>query len=203
MTREPGSETLSAADLEALVVRALVASRTAPGNARSVARALTQAEIDGQKGHGLSRVPSYAAQAKAGKVDGFATPTASQLRPGTLMAARRRAGLSSRSLARTISALRAYFRWLEAEEIAQNRALLQLALPKVPHGIPKPLSIAKASAVMDGAAAGHGVGGNRNHGDVRRRGIVAQAALQIHGLQLLRPSGGSERRCGNRPGHRR
>jgi|SoiMethySBSTD1v2_1073268.scaffolds.fasta_scaffold186397_3 (2R)-3-sulfolactate dehydrogenase (NADP+) len=85
MTREPGSETLSAADLEALVVRALVASRTAPGNARSVARALTQAEIDGQKGHGLSRVPSYAAQAKAGKVDGFATPTASQLRPGTLM----------------------------------------------------------------------------------------------------------------------
>src|SRR5262245_42544329 len=71
------------------------------------------------------------------------------------MAARRRSGLSSRSLARTMSALRAYFRWLEAEDLAQNRALLQLALPKVPHGIPKPLSIAKASAVMDGAAAAH------------------------------------------------
>jgi len=67
------------------MVRALVASRTAPQNARSVASALAQAEIDGQKGHGLSRVPSYAAQAKAGKVDGFATPSASQLRPGTLM----------------------------------------------------------------------------------------------------------------------
>jgi (2R)-3-sulfolactate dehydrogenase (NADP+) len=85
MTGETASETLSAADLEALVVRALVASRTAPQNARSVARALAQAEIDGQKGHGLSRVPSYAAQATAGKVDGFATPIASQLRPGTLM----------------------------------------------------------------------------------------------------------------------
>ena len=69
------------------------------------------------------------------------------------MAARRRAGLSSRSLARTMSALRAYFRWLEAEDVARNRVLLQIALPKVPHGIPKPLSIAKASAVMDGAAA--------------------------------------------------
>jgi len=69
------------------------------------------------------------------------------------MAARRRSGLSSRSLARTMSALRAYFRWLEAEDLAQNRVLLQVALPKVPHGIPKPLSIAKASAVMDGAAA--------------------------------------------------
>src|SRR5262245_56581221 len=31
------------------------------------------------------------------------------------MAARRRAGLAGRSLARTMSALRAFFRWLEAE----------------------------------------------------------------------------------------
>src|SRR5262245_60499321 len=85
MTGETSSETLSTGDLEALMVRALVASRTAPQNARSVACALAQAEIDGQKGHGLRRVPSYAAQANAGKVDGFATPSASQPRPGTLM----------------------------------------------------------------------------------------------------------------------
>src|SRR5580765_512149 len=62
------------------------------------------------------------------------------------MAARRRAGLSSRSLARTMSALRAYFRWLEAEGIARNRALLQVAMPRVPHGIPKPLTVEKAAA---------------------------------------------------------
>jgi (2R)-3-sulfolactate dehydrogenase (NADP+) len=72
-------------ELEALIERALRASRTSASNARSVARALTQAEIDGQKGHGLSRVPSYATQARAGKVDGFATPTAAQPRTGTLM----------------------------------------------------------------------------------------------------------------------
>jgi integrase/recombinase XerC len=68
------------------------------------------------------------------------------------MAARRRAGLSSRSLARTMSALRAYFRWLEAEDVGHNRAILQIALPKVAHGIPRPLTIAKAAAVVDGAA---------------------------------------------------
>lgn len=61
---------ISAADLEALIARALEASNTSAANAASVARALTQAEIDGQKGHGLSRVPTYAAQAQSGKVDG-------------------------------------------------------------------------------------------------------------------------------------
>jgi (2R)-3-sulfolactate dehydrogenase (NADP+) len=62
-----------------------VASRTAQAGAGSVARALVQAEIDGQKGHGLARVPSYAAQAKAGKVDGYATPEVRQTRPASLM----------------------------------------------------------------------------------------------------------------------
>ena len=46
--------TLPAAELETLIAAALAASNTSAANARSVARALTQAEIDGQKGHGLS-----------------------------------------------------------------------------------------------------------------------------------------------------
>lgn len=54
------------------------------GNARSVARALVAAEADGLKGHGLSRVPSYAAQVKAGKIDGHAAPAAGQPAPGVL-----------------------------------------------------------------------------------------------------------------------
>src|SRR5436853_6234123 len=77
--------TIGAAELEALIAAALVASNTGATNARSVARALTQAEIDGQKGHGLSRVPIYAAQARAGKVDGHSTPDVRQTRPATLM----------------------------------------------------------------------------------------------------------------------
>ncbi len=69
------------------------------------------------------------------------------------MAARRRSGFAGRSLARSMSGLRMFFRWLEAEEIARNRAVLQVALPKVPHGIPKPLTVEKAAAVVDGGAA--------------------------------------------------
>ena len=70
------------------------------------------------------------------------------------MASRRRARFAGRSLARTMSALRAFFRWLEAEEIAKSRAVLLVAMPKVPHGIPKPLTVAKAAAVVDGGRAG-------------------------------------------------
>jgi integrase/recombinase XerC len=66
------------------------------------------------------------------------------------MAARRRAEVSSRSLARALSALRTFFRWLEAQEISRNRALLQVARPKVPHSVPKPLTVAKAAEVIDG-----------------------------------------------------
>lgn len=66
------------------------------------------------------------------------------------MAARRRAKFAGRSLARSMSALRTFFRWLELADIAKNRALLHVAAPKVPHGIPKPLTAEKAAAVMDG-----------------------------------------------------
>jgi (2R)-3-sulfolactate dehydrogenase (NADP+) len=73
---------LTLAEAESLVFRALVRSRTSEANAICVARALVAAEADGLKGHGLSRVASYAAQAKIGKVDGFATPTIARQRPG-------------------------------------------------------------------------------------------------------------------------
>lgn len=64
---------------EALAYEALVASRTSPANARATARALVAGEADGQTGHGLSRVPSYALQARTGKVDGHATPRLEQV----------------------------------------------------------------------------------------------------------------------------
>lgn len=76
---------VSASELDRIVVAALTASRTSDVNARSVAAALVAAEIDGQSGHGLSRVPSYAAQARSGKVDGHATPRIERRRPGALM----------------------------------------------------------------------------------------------------------------------
>ena len=63
-------------ELRTLIADILVAHDTAPENAEKVARALVAAEADGQKGHGASRVPSYAGQARSGKVDGHAVPEA-------------------------------------------------------------------------------------------------------------------------------
>lgn len=74
--------TLTLAAAQELVVRTLIRCNTDWANAHSVARALVAAEAEGQKGHGLSRVPSYAAQAKVGKVNGFAKPTLIWARPG-------------------------------------------------------------------------------------------------------------------------
>jgi (2R)-3-sulfolactate dehydrogenase (NADP+) len=70
---------LTAAEAEQLATAALVASRTSAAAARATARALVAAEIDGQGGHGLSRVPPYALHARCGKVDGHAVPRAEQV----------------------------------------------------------------------------------------------------------------------------
>ncbi len=72
---------LSLAEAEALVAEALQRCRTAAENSRVVAHALVLAEADGLKSHGLLRVPIYAAQARVGKVDGFATPSVEHPRP--------------------------------------------------------------------------------------------------------------------------
>jgi (2R)-3-sulfolactate dehydrogenase (NADP+) len=76
--------TLTLAEAHELVARTLTRCRTSAGNANCVARALVAAEADGLKGHGLSRMPMYAAQAKVKKVDGLAVPTMTQPRPGLI-----------------------------------------------------------------------------------------------------------------------
>ncbi len=68
----------------ALVVDALVRCNTSEPNAQVVADALVDAELVGQSGHGLRRVPSYAGQALSGKVDGHAVPSLERTRPGVI-----------------------------------------------------------------------------------------------------------------------
>ncbi len=65
------------------------------------------------------------------------------------LASRRKSGVTSRSLARSLSALRTFFRWLEREETAKNRAVLQVAAPKIPHSIPKPLTVEGAASLVE------------------------------------------------------
>jgi (2R)-3-sulfolactate dehydrogenase (NADP+) len=79
---EPARLTLDEA--ERLVFDTLRANGTNESAARATARALVAAEADGQSGHGLSRVPSYALQARSGKVNGAAVPRATRVAPGAL-----------------------------------------------------------------------------------------------------------------------
>ena len=82
---DPTDEVVIARDeLEELVTAALEAAGAGGAPAEATARALVQAEIDGQSGHGLSRVESYVAQVRTGKVDGTATPQVSRPRPGVV-----------------------------------------------------------------------------------------------------------------------
>jgi (2R)-3-sulfolactate dehydrogenase (NADP+) len=68
----------------ALARTVLVRHGTSPRNADSVARALVAGDLDGQAGHGLSRLPSYAAQVASGKVDGMAEPAAAMVAPAAI-----------------------------------------------------------------------------------------------------------------------
>lgn len=65
---------LSISEAEELCTQALIECNASERNARATARALVAAEADGQRGHGLLRMPSYAAQARSGKVNGNAIP---------------------------------------------------------------------------------------------------------------------------------
>lgn len=79
-----GTVTLSLQELQKLAEEILVAHETSAANAAAVAAALVAAEADGLAGHGASRIPPYAAQARAGKVDGRALPVLEQAAPAAL-----------------------------------------------------------------------------------------------------------------------
>jgi integrase/recombinase XerC len=95
----------------------------------------------------------------------------------SFMAARRKGGTESRTLARNMSALRSFFRWLEAAELMRNRAVLAVAMPKVPHGVPKPLTVEKAAEVVD-------AGMNAELDWVRARDVAVLLLLYGSGLRI-------------------
>jgi len=67
------------------------------------------------------------------------------------LAARRGEDVGSRSLARTLSALRMFYKFLERRGYGKNDAIRAVALPKLPHSVPKPITAPKATALVDGA----------------------------------------------------
>jgi integrase/recombinase XerC len=68
------------------------------------------------------------------------------------LAKRARDGIDRASLARAMSVLRGFVRFLERRGLASTTALAVLRSPKLPQGIPKPLSIDDAAGSLDAAA---------------------------------------------------
>ncbi|MFZ9478605.1 MAG: Ldh family oxidoreductase [Steroidobacteraceae bacterium] len=75
---------LSLAQAEDLVAEVLQANGASRAAARATAVALVAAEADGQAAHGLSRVSSYALQARSGKVNGTAVPVLTRPAPAVI-----------------------------------------------------------------------------------------------------------------------
>lgn len=76
---------ISLNEAEALARTALAAAGAGPDMAATTARALAAAEAAGQAGHGLSRVPQYAAFLKNGRADGAALPRIVNERGGAVL----------------------------------------------------------------------------------------------------------------------
>ena len=68
------------------------------------------------------------------------------------MAARRRDGLSSRSLARELSAVRSFYDWLDTAHGITCPAIHNIRSPKVPERLPRPIAVPDARRVV--AASG-------------------------------------------------
>lgn len=67
----------------------------------------------------------------------------------SFLAKRRNDGLSSRSLARTLSTIRSFYKYLDRMESISNHAIGNVQSPKVPHTIPRPLTVTDAKEILD------------------------------------------------------
>ncbi|MFT3810753.1 MAG: tyrosine recombinase XerC [Micropepsaceae bacterium] len=84
--------------------------------------------------------------------------TAADLR--AFLASRRADGLSPRSLGRNLASVRAFHRFLERRKGIANAALMQVAGPKQPRTLPRPLAAAAAMQTLEEAGAtGRGLAG--------------------------------------------
>jgi (2R)-3-sulfolactate dehydrogenase (NADP+) len=147
--------TLTLADLESLACRALAACGAVPPMAEATARALVAAEAAGQSGHGLSRVPQYAAFLRNGRADGAALPALIAERGGAALIdarnglaypalrlavseAARRAARHGVALIGVTNSHHAGAMGLPVAELARAHGLVALAFTNSPAAMPVP-----------------------------------------------------------------
>ena len=72
----------------------------------------------------------------------------------SFLAHRRTAGIESRSLARQLSAIRSFFRFLDKNRILRNPALASIKGPKLAHAVPRPLTADAARRLCEDGGLG-------------------------------------------------
>ncbi|MFQ3667139.1 MAG: tyrosine-type recombinase/integrase [Sphingomonadaceae bacterium] len=125
-------EALLAAWLDALATERRVSPHTLRAYAREGERFLAHCET----AHGRPADGTLLAALTPADIRGY-------------LAARRAQGLSGRSAARALSALRSWFRWTQARHGLAVPALLRTERPKVPRSVPRPLAPADAKSVAE------------------------------------------------------
>lgn len=60
-----------------------------------------------------------------------------------------RSGKARRSTARAVSAVRSFYNFLDKQDILHNPTVTALRAPKLPHAVPKPLSVAETGELLD------------------------------------------------------
>jgi integrase/recombinase XerC len=108
-----------------------------------------------------------------------------QLRPSDFRAylAHRAARIERSSLARGLSVVRSFIRFLDRRGLASSPALLVLRAPKLPHSVPKPLSVADAAEMID-APAGLAAGGPSKSVWQAKRDVAVLTLLYGCGLRI-------------------
>ena len=62
---------------------------------------------------------------------------------------RKLSGLAAKSMARGLSALRNFYKFLDQRENLKNAAITEIRTPKIPHSIPRPLTIEGTDQVLE------------------------------------------------------
>ena len=89
---------VSLSEAQSLGEKILMAHKVEQRNATLTIASLLRAEMEGLPSHGFSRIPYYAAQSAAGKVDGHAVPVVERTKPG-VVAVDARCGFAFRAFA--------------------------------------------------------------------------------------------------------
>ena len=94
------------------------------------------------------------------------------------LAWRRRDDVSAKTVARLLSSVRTFFRYLERQDLVENATIHSVRSPKLPHAVPKPLAVEAAQDLTEAAPV------NTQEAWVSARDVAVLTLLYGAGLRI-------------------